>query len=137
MRDRAAATTLRNAAIYALAALFLLAAGAHFVFVDTFASIVPGPLPFAREIVMLTGLVEGLLAVGLLIPSLRRLAGTGLAIYCVVVWPANVQMALDGTAFAGVTLPAWVLWARVAMQVPLIALIVWAAALVPAQRAGR
>ncbi|MEM6846893.1 MAG: hypothetical protein AAF580_02330 [Pseudomonadota bacterium] len=86
-----------------MAAIFLLAVGAHFLFVDAFASIVPGPLPFAREIVMLTGLVEGLLAIGLLIPSLRRLAGMGVAIYCVVVWPANLQMALDGTAFAGVT----------------------------------
>ena len=35
------------------------------------------------------------------------------------VWPANIYMAVDAKRFAAVA-PAWVLWSRVPLQIPLI-----------------
>lgn len=127
MAVRAVGDPLRALSLYALAALFVCAAGAHFVFADAFAAIVPAPLPFKREIVLLTGAIEAALALALLVPRWRSAAGWGLAAYCVAVLPANVQMALDGASFGGVAVPGWALWLRVALQLPLIALILWAA----------
>ncbi len=43
-------------------------------------------------IVTLTGLAEILGAIGLQIPSLRRAAGLGLALYALCVWPATGSM---------------------------------------------
>ncbi|MGB6231563.1 MAG: DoxX family protein, partial [Litorimonas sp.] len=79
-----------------LAAFFALAGTAHFLLTDQFAAIVPPPLPFKREIVLLTGAMEIAFAVGLLVPRLRRVTGWGLAAFLLAVLPANIHMALEG-----------------------------------------
>ena len=75
---------------------------------------------------LVTGAIELALAVLIVPRKTRRLAGLLLAAYCLAVLPANVQMALDRTPVAGTLFPDWALWLRVALQFPLIALIVWA-----------
>lgn len=107
-------------------ALFFLAAGtAHFTATEAFAAIVPPPLPFKREIVWLTGAMELVFALGLLIPKTRRLTGWLLSAFLLAVLPANIYMALAHIPMGALDSPA-ALWGRVALQFPLIALVLWA-----------
>lgn len=119
--------TARIVAAYVLAALFAIAGTLHFTATDAFAAIVPPPLP-PEIVVRITGVMELAFAAGLLFARSRRLAGLALALYCLAVLPANIFMALKGIPVAGVSLPGWLLWLRVLLQAPLIALILWATA---------
>ncbi|MEM8852650.1 MAG: hypothetical protein AAGD34_03055 [Pseudomonadota bacterium] len=124
MRENAG-MTLRAAVCTLLAAVFAVAGVLHFTHTDAFATIVPPPLP-GRFIVRLTGAMELLFAAGIVWPRTRPVAGILLALYCLAVLPANIFMALNAIPFGTVTVPPAVLWLRVALQFPLIALIVWA-----------
>lgn len=110
-----------------LLALVFVAAGAlHFVFPGAYEKIMPPYLPLHRELVYLSGALEVLGGLGLLPERTRRAAGVGLILLLLAVWPANLQMLLDARA-AGK--PSWwvaLLWARLPLQLVLIAW-VWSA----------
>ena len=111
-------------------ALVMLGAGVtHFVAPEYYEKIVPRRLGDARRVVLVSGVAE--LACGTLLLN-RRTARTGgwlTAALLVLVFPANVQMALDaGTEHQAVDMPAdrfrLVALCRLPLQIPLI---VWAA----------
>ena len=105
-------------------ALFYGAAGVvHLVSPDAFLPIVPGWVPFPREVVLATGVCELAGAAGLLVPRLRRLAGIMLAAYAVCVFPANIRHAMEGIPVAGLPSSWWYHAPRLAMQ----PVLVWAA----------
>ncbi len=116
-----------------LALFFLLAGLAHFTATDSFAAIVPPPLPFKRQIVQLTGAMELVFAIGLIIPRWRRLTGWFLSTYLLAVLPANIFMALEGMPLGSMQSPA-ALWFRVFLQLPLIVLVLWATGAWPRTR---
>lgn len=108
-------------------ALFFFVAGImHFVQDDVFAAIVPPMLPFPKLIVWITGLIELVLAVGLVLPKYRKLSGFWLAPYLLAVLPANIYMAMYNIPLGETVASPTALWVRVALQFPLIALILWA-----------
>lgn len=78
-------------------------------------------LPLHCELVYLSGSLEVAGGLGLLGQRTRRISGLGLVLLLVAVWPANVQMLLD--ARAARKPPWWValLWARLPVQLLLIA----------------
>ncbi len=100
-------------------ALFIAAGAMHFIRPVMYEAIVPPQLGHAGALVAISGLAEIAGGFGLLISGTRRAAGIGLIVLLVAVWPANIYMALDAKHFAAVA-PAWILWARVALQVALI-----------------
>lgn len=68
----------------------------HLLRPETFEPIIPTPLqPWARELVLVSGVVELACAGGLLHPRTRSAAGLTSAALLLAVWPANVQMSLD------------------------------------------
>ncbi|WP_442681287.1 DoxX family protein [Sphingomonas sp. ASY06-1R] len=81
-----------------LAAAFALAGYFHIMHPAPFLRITPAWVPAPATVILVTGICELFGAAGLLIPSLRRLAGILLALYSVCVFPANIQHAL---LFAG------------------------------------
>ena len=107
--------------------LFFVTAGVmHFVAVDSFAAIVPPLLPFPKLIVWATGVMEIGMGVMLLCPHFRPRVGVLLGLFLLAVLPANIYMAMAGIPFGdSVSSPA-MLWVRVALQFPLIAVIYWA-----------
>ena len=117
---------LRTLICYLLAAVFLVAGVLHFTLLDAFASIVPPALPFRRLIVQLTGVIEIVLALGLLLPRTRAATGWLLSAYLVAVLPANIYMAVARIPLGETVLPDWALWFRVLLQFPLIGLVLWA-----------
>lgn len=115
---------VRSLARWILAVFFTFAGAAHFLYIDAFAAIVPPFVPHPRTVVVLTGAVEIALAASLLARRTRPLAGRLLAAYCLAVVPANVHMAMTEDLRLGI--PEWLLWVRVVLQFPLIALVLWA-----------
>ena len=104
----------------------MVAAGAlHFVIPRSYERIVPRVLGHARGLVAASGVAEIVAGAMVAVPRTRRAgAWASLALF-VVVWPANIQMALDG-GIAGAGFPgnsAVLSWLRVPLQVPLF---VWA-----------
>jgi uncharacterized membrane protein len=95
---------------------------------------VPRVLPEPTLLVYASGVAELGCAEGLVARSTRRRAAYATAALFVAVFPANLQMALDG-GLAGSTGPlgsATVAWLRLPLQVPLV---LWALAV--ARRSAR
>jgi uncharacterized membrane protein len=81
------------------AALFIVAGVAHFATPGFFIKIMPDFLPFHREIVLISGAIEILLGVLLLIPRTSRLAAFGLVALLIAVFPANINAYLHQELF--------------------------------------
>jgi uncharacterized membrane protein len=111
---------VRRVLIYLLSGGFLFTGVMHFVRTDAFIAIYPDYLPAAREMVYLSGVIEIIGAIGLLMEKTRDAAAVLLALLVVAVFPANVHMAMNAARFR--QFPEWLLWLRLLIQ-PLI--IVW------------
>ncbi len=114
---------------YAAAALFTSAGVTHFAKPDFFESIVPDWFPNAQLANRLSGAAEIALGLGMIAPQTRRVSALGLIALTVVVFPANVDMAvnkvevkpLDGAMARSVgTATGPQNWIRLPMQLPLI-----------------
>ena len=104
-----------------LGLLFVGAGALHFLAPGAYERIMPPYLPLHRELVYLSGTLEVLGGLGLFPERTRAVAGIGLVLLLIAVWPANLQMLLDARA-AGK--PSWwvaLLWARMPLQLLLIA----------------
>jgi len=66
----------------------------HLEAADKLVLITPGWVPYPHAVVLITGWLELLGAIGLLVPATRRAAGVALALYVLAVWPANIHQAL-------------------------------------------
>ena len=92
----------RTAAACALAVMFLFTASAHFGRSKRdLIAMVPSVFPRPELLVSATGVLEILGAVGLLVPASRSLAGTGLVLLLVAMFPANVAAARKGVPLRG------------------------------------
>lgn len=105
---------------YALTLLLMVAGLNHFLNPSIYSNIMPSYLPWHRFLVYLSGLLELLLGILLLIPAFSRLAAWGIILVLIGVFPANINMALHPEDF---NVPPWLLWLRLPLQ---IALILWA-----------
>ena len=102
-----------------LAGLMGVVGGLHFVAPSVFEATIPRALPAKRALVYLSGVIEVGCAVGL--ATRQRWAGPAAAATLLAVWPANIQMAIDASA-QHKPFPQQVgLWARVPLQLPMIA----------------
>ena len=101
------------------AALFLASGTMHFIKPEIFRAIVPPAFGHEAELVAISGAAEVAGGIGLLVAPTRRAAAYGLTALLLAVWPANWYMALTAERYAALA-PAWALWARVPLQVPLI-----------------
>jgi len=97
----------------------------HFLYTNDFASIVPPWMPYPRETVLATGALEILFAVLLFVPKARQRIGLWIAVYCLAVLPANVYMLQNNIPMFGYQAPPELLYARLVLQVGIIALVIW------------
>lgn len=98
-------------------AMFFAAAGiAHLAVPSILLSITPGWVPFAPQVIFLTGLCELAGAAALVTRPLRWWAGVALAVYAVCVWPANIKQAIDGVVIPHIPDSWWYHGPRLAFQ---------------------
>ena len=98
----------------------------HFTQDEAYAGIVPPLLPFPFIIVWVTGIMELFFPVGLARKKFRKISGFWLAPFLLAVLPANIYMAMYNIPLGDMESSSTALWVRVALQFPLIALILWA-----------
>jgi uncharacterized membrane protein len=116
--------TWQISAVYALSVMLLVTASAHFTRMkEDMIKMVPKQFPYPRQIVFVTGVLEILGAIGLLIPLTRVSASICLALLFVAMFPANVHAALKQVPLQGKAPTP--LWLRIPMQVLFIGLTIW------------
>jgi len=108
-----------------LAVCMVIAGILHFVVPDPFIRIVPGMLPAPAALVFISGAIEILLGVGLLIPVVRQQAAWGLVILFIAVFPANLNMAINDIEIADIPNNWWFQAIRLPFQFVLIAWAYW------------
>ena len=95
----------------------------HFTTPEWFLQIVPPCLPYKLELVYISGFLEILLGVMLLIPATRFYAAWGLILLLIAVYPANIYLAQTNGAAMNTT--PFVAWGRLPFQFVFIALAYW------------
>ncbi|SUD48293.1 Predicted membrane protein [Nocardia otitidiscaviarum] len=137
-------STWRVSFAHGLAVLLMFTGAAHFApdsidvmpSHDDLTTMVPSALPFPGALVYVTGVLELLGALGLIVTRTRRVAGIGLAVLFVLMTPANIYVAVNDIPLNGD--PATPLWFRLPEQIVYIAVALWAAGVaVPLIRARR
>ena len=103
-----------------MAAFLLFGFVLHFRATDKLVAITPDWVPFAREVLLATGVLELVLAATLLIPSLRKTSGIVVALYVLAVWPANIKHAFEPVVVPPIPDTWWYHAPRLALQ-PVIA----------------
>lgn len=101
---------------------FCIGGIAHFAATGLEMRIVPPYIPFARDVVLASGVFELLGALGLLVRPARRAAGAGLFLLTIAVTPAHIYMLQRPDLFG---VPYWALILRLPIQAALLALIAW------------
>ena len=104
--------------------LFYISVGInHFTKPYWFLQIVPPYLPYKLKLVYISGFLEIILGVMLLIPSARFYAGWGLIILLIAVYPANIYLAQTNGAAMNTT--PLIAWGRLPFQLVFISLAYW------------
>jgi uncharacterized membrane protein len=121
------ALILRTLVRLLLAALFLFAGTIHLRHPELFLPVMPPWIPFHLPCIEISGVFELLGGLGLLIPArpIQFLAGWGLALLLVAVFPANIYMAMAHVQLPGIPLQPWMEWVRLPLQPLLIVAVLW------------
>lgn len=106
-----------------LALLFLFTGLGHFAETEQMAKMLPPELPGRTAVILVSGLIEWMLAFALLTPRYAFVGGVAAIVFLVVVFPGNVYAALNRVDFGGHGAGPVYLWVRAPFQVLLI---VWA-----------
>lgn len=130
----------RSIARLLLAAVYAFVGFVHLNSPEGFLPIMPGWVPFPREVIFLTGIWELVGAALLAVPSTRAnwWGGALMAAYAVAVYPANIKHALDMVEVGGATL-GWRYHApRLAFQPVFVWWALWAGGVIrwPFNRGG-
>lgn len=116
---------LRTPARWAVAAGMAFAGSGHFASTEAFLGQTPDFLPFRREIVWVSGVIElGFAAALLLLPRHRRLVGRLLALFFILIFPGNLYQAFAGTSSFGLD-TAVERWVRLLFQPVLVVAALW------------
>lgn len=114
---------IKTFSVLLISVMFFVSGVLHFTHDSELVRITP--LPYALQIVWLTGAMEFVFAFLLLLPRYRRITGILLSIFALAVLPANINMALNDIPMFGSHLEPFGAWLRVFMQFPLIVWILW------------
>ena len=95
----------------------------HFTIPEWFLQIVTPRLHYKLELVYISGFLEIILGVMLLIPATRFYAAWGLILLLIAVYPANIYLAQTNGAAMNTT--PLVAWGRLPFQFVFIALAYW------------
>ena len=110
---------VKKASIVLASVFYVLVGIQHFVDPQWFVQIVPPYLPYPLQLVYISGFFEIALGLLLLVPSLRFIAGWGLILLLIAVFPANIYLAQTNGAAMNTT--PLIAWGRLPLQLGFIA----------------
>lgn len=103
--------------------LFIAAGANHFRDPKFYEAIMPPYLPWHYTLVIISGIAEIALGLGLLIPKVSVYSAWGIILLLIAVFPANIHMAMNPDLYP--TIPTIALWVRLPLQGVLIAWAFW------------
>ena len=115
--------TFKLITIYLMGVLYISSGVQHFANTGWFMKIMPPYLPYHKELIYLSGAFEIILGIMLLFEKTRFLAGWGLILLLIAVFPANIYAAQTNGAAMGTS--AAIAWVRLPLQGLFIALAYW------------
>lgn len=115
----------QSLARWVLALFFIVAGLNHFLAPEIYLGMMPAWLPFKDAANLISGAAEIAGGLGLLLPRFRRAAAWGLIALLVAVFPANIQVALQGHMPGLENTPPALLWLRLVFQPVFIAWVWW------------
>ena len=107
---------VRAAMRWLMAVFFIGGFFLHLDAADALVAITPDWVPSPRAVVFITGVLELLGGIGLLLPPARRWAGIFLALYVIAVWPANIKQAVEHIVLPRIPDSWWYHAPRLALQ---------------------
>ena len=114
---------IKQVSIVLASTFYVLVGIQHFVDPQWFVKIIPPYLPYPLELVYISGFCEITLGLLLLIPPLRFIAGWGLILFLIAVFPANIYVAQ--TNGAAMNTSPLIAWGRLPLQLVFIAIAYW------------
>ena len=108
----------------AMSVMLLFTGVSHFLYPEGMALMLPGFIPFKKEVIYLTGVIEIAAAVGILIPRYRKLTAWLLIVFFLAILPANIHAAINHVNLRTATFDGNgvnYLWFRVPLQIFFIA----------------
>ena len=88
--------------LFAFSIFFIGAGLDHLVNPEFYLSIMPPIFPMHSEAVLISGVLEIVGGIAVLMPGLRRAAGWGIFVLLIAVYPANIYMALYPELFPSI-----------------------------------
>lgn len=122
--------TLRGTIRVVLAVFFIAAGLNHFHDPEMYLGMMPTWIPSPAACNWISGAAEIAGGVGLLLPSLRRIAGWGLIALLIAIFPANIHAALVGQ-IPGLDVSPLALWLRLPFQPVFIGVVWWVSIRLP------
>ena len=103
--------------------IFVAAGANHFINPKFYLNMMPAYLPWHYALVIVSGVAEIVLGVGLLIPQCSQAAAWGIILLLIAVFPANIHMALNPELYPSI--PPVALWIRLPLQALLVLWAYW------------
>lgn len=103
-----------------MSAMLLFTAFGHFMFVDGMTMLIPDFIPFKKEMVYFTAIIEIFAAFALHITRLRTLIAWLLILFFILMLPANIKASIDNINYQKGTYDGnglLYLWFRIPLQV--------------------
>ena len=114
------APTRRDKMRVAAGVAFIVASLPHFFTPERYLPMMPPFVPAPLTMIYVSGVAELLGGLGLLIPMSIQLAGWGLVLLLVAIFPANIYVALTGANATGLPSSPWYTWSRLPFQIVFI-----------------
>jgi uncharacterized membrane protein len=111
--------------IYFMSSAYIYVGIRHFIDPDFFLAIMPDYLPLHKEAVFVSGVFEILLGGMLLFPKSRKVAGWGLILLLIAVFPANIHRAQNEAAQQAIDISQTAAIVRLPFQALFIGLAFW------------
>ena len=110
----------------AMSIMLVFTAIGHFAFTKGMSMMIPKIIPFKESIIYLSGILEILLALGLIIPKFQIVSGWALIVFLLLMLPANIYASLNHVNYQKGTFDGnglIYLWFRIPLQ---FLFIIWA-----------
>lgn len=104
----------------AMSAMLIFTAMGHVLFTKGMSMMLPDSIPYKIELVYLTGLIELIAAIGLLLPRFRVMTAWWLIIFFILLLPSNVYAAVKHVDLMKATFDGnglTYLWFRIPLQI--------------------